>query len=254
MLSRERDCALEALRAGADVAMSHFGKLPSVEYKADNSPVTIADRQAEAAIVRVLRDAFPDDGILGEEGGEHSGTSGRRWIIDPIDGTRAYARNASHWGPLVALEDAGSVVLGCAALPVLGEVYVATRGGGAKRDDEPIAVSSVREIEQSIASLGSLPRLLSAEVGDGVIAITKSCAYVYAGNDLAGGLMMARGEADIWIESGVQLWDIAPLKVIIEEAGGVFTDFQGNDDLSGGRVLAAATPELHVALLPLLNV
>ncbi|MHC4975768.1 MAG: inositol monophosphatase family protein [Planctomycetota bacterium] len=249
----EQSIVLDALKAGAQAAMHHFRKLEAVDRKADNSPVTIADKEAELAIAQVLSDAFPDDGILGEEDGERAGTSGRRWIIDPIDGTRAYARGANHWGPLIALEENNRYLVGAAALPVRDEYYVASRGTGATHNSDPIRASDTVEISECIASLGSLPRLLETTAAHGVIAIARSSAYLYAGNDLEGGLMLARGEADCWLETGVQLWDIAALKVIIEEAGGVFTNFQGNHELATGQVVAAATPELHAQLLDLLH-
>ncbi|MFG0257343.1 MAG: inositol monophosphatase family protein [Phycisphaerales bacterium JB043] len=253
MPSHEEDIALEALQAGARAAMSHFRRLEFIERKSDNTPVTVADRESERAIASVIGAAFPADGILGEEDGEREGTSGRRWIIDPIDGTRAYARGASHWGPLIALEGNGRMILGGAALPVFDEFYVAARGSGAMRNGEPIRATETKDIAECIASFGSLPRLLEMPEHEGVIAIAKRSAYLYAGNDLAGGLMLARGEADCWLETGVRLWDIAALKVIIEEAGGVFTNFQGQDDLSQGQVVAASTPALHTQLLELLG-
>jgi histidinol-phosphatase len=152
-LKRAMDVAKAATEAGGAVALSHFRRGVTVELKPDETPVTVADREAEAAIFAVIRDAFPDHGILGEESGEvvHSST---RWIVDPIDGTRGFANGGSFWGPLIALEHAGTIVAGALALPVLGETYVAARGLGCWNRGERVRLSTVSTWSAATLSLG----------------------------------------------------------------------------------------------------
>lgn len=247
------DIARAAARAGADVAMQHFRKLRDSEIarKADNSLVTIADREAEQAIIEVIQRAFPDHAILGEEGGDASppGPEGERqrprWIIDPIDGTRAFASGGDYWGPLVALQDeSGAVDVGVAILPAIGREYAAACGLGCYRDDLQITLESARPVpaawSDAVLAMGSLPRLFAGAARSAVIELAGACAYAYAGCDLGGCLLLLDGVADAWIETGVKIWDIAALKVLIEEADGVFTDFAGGDDLTKGEAIAGS--------------
>src|SRR5512137_1020115 len=123
--------ARRAVEAAAAASLAHFRRGVRVEVKPDRTPVTAADRDAEAAVLAVVRAAFPGHAVLGEETGAHGGDASLRWIVDPIDGTRGFTRGGSFWGPLVALEQDGRVVAGAMALPALGEVYCAARGRGA---------------------------------------------------------------------------------------------------------------------------
>src|SRR5512142_3459224 len=123
--------ARRAVEAASRASLRHFRRGVRVELKPDRSPVTIADRESEAAVLDVIRAAFPDHAVLGEETGAHAGTAGTRWIVDPLDGTRGFARGENFWGPLVGLEHEGEVVAGAMALPTAGEVYFAARGRGA---------------------------------------------------------------------------------------------------------------------------
>src|SRR5512135_96242 len=125
------DTARRAVVAASSASLAHFRRGVRVETKPDRTPVTAADRDAEAAVVATLRAAFPTHAILGEESGAHAGDAATRWIVDPIDGTRGFTRGGSFWGPLVALEHEGDVVAGAMAMPALGETYWAARGRGA---------------------------------------------------------------------------------------------------------------------------
>src|ERR1700727_1982804 len=138
---KELEVAMDAAKKAAEVALRYQPNVVA-ETKPDKSPVTQADRECERMIARILSEAFPDDGILGEEGASAEGRSGRRWIIDPIDGTRDYVRGNPLWANLIALEAGGDVVAGVVNLPVLGNLYIGSRQGGAYRDNSPIHVSS----------------------------------------------------------------------------------------------------------------
>ena len=140
-------------------ALAHFRTALAVEYKADHSPVTLADRGAEERLRTAIGTAFPADGILGEELGEASGSSGRRWIVDPIDGTQSFIRGVPLWGVLVALEDRGECVVGVVALPALGETLWAARGGGAFVNGTPARVSSATTLaDATILTSDASPR------------------------------------------------------------------------------------------------
>jgi histidinol-phosphatase len=236
-LVRALTTARRAVSAAAAASLEHFRRGVAVETKPDRTPVTAADRDAEAAIVAVIRDAFPDHGILGEEGGAHGAGSASRWIVDPLDGTRGFSRGGFFWGPLVALEQRGEIVVGAMALPVLGETYWAAKGLGAFRDGERLQVSGVADWRDATVSFGELGRLLEPPHRDGVAELARTAASARCYGDLAGAMLVLTGRAEAWIECGVKVWDVAPVKVLVEEAGGRFTDFGGGATVESGHAV-----------------
>jgi histidinol-phosphatase len=251
-LGRALEVAKAAVEAGGAAAMVHFRQGVAVEKKPDRTPVTVADREAEAAIVSVIRDAFPDHAILGEETGRHEGSVQARWIVDPIDGTRGFTRGGAFWGPLVALEVEGEVVAGAMALPAEGRSYWAARGHGAFRDGARLRVSAVDRWEDATLSLGELPHVLAPERSEAVLSLMRTADSARCYGDLAGCAMLLDGRADAWIEAGVQVWDLAPLRILVEEAGGRFTDFAGTRALDDGTAVAT-NGHLHEHVLALLR-
>src|SRR5262245_44551126 len=249
---RATDVANEAARRAAAAALRHWRRLDRVDTKSDGSPVTVADREAEAAAVDVIQKAFPDHGVLGEEGGERPGrgeSTRTRWIIDPLDGTIGYSRGGLMWGPLVALEHEGEVVAGAMHLPALRTAYWAGRGLGCLRDGERVRVSSTAAWRDAIVSLGGVHRLLfDHPESDGVATLVRSCRTTRAYGDVAACAMLLDGVADAWIEAGVQLWDLAAARVLVEEAGGRFTDFSGRPTHARGECVATNGP-LHAHVL-----
>ena len=243
--------ARRAAEAGGAAAMRHFRTGVRVELKPDRSPVTAADREAEAAIVEVIRARYPGHAILGEETGAHAG-EGARWIVDPVDGTRGFTRGGSFWGPLVALEVEGRVVAGAMAMPALGETYWAARGLGSWRTvgagaPERLRVSGVAAWEEATLSLGEQKFLLAPPTREQVHRLTVTAAQARGYGDLAGCAMVLTGRAEAFLEAGVQVWDIAPLQILIEEAGGRFTDFTGAaTHLSGACVASNGLVHEHV--------
>jgi histidinol-phosphatase len=236
--------ARRAAEAAAAASLKHFRAGVRVELKPDRSPVTVADREAEAAVIEVIHDAFPDHGVLGEETGAHAGTSESRWIVDPLDGTRGFARGEPFWGPLIALEHEGDIAAGSMALPVLGEVYFAAKGRGAwlaTNGGSParLQVSGIAAWEDATLSLGE-PRILCAPPFAAAIErLATACARTRCWGDLAGFAMVLTGRAEAWIEAGVQLWDLGPMKVLVEEAGGRFTDLVGRATPASGNAIAS---------------
>ena len=236
--------ARRAVEAASAAALRHFGQGIAVQLKPDRSPVTAADRESERAVVEVIRGAFPDHGILGEESGTHAGASSTRWIVDPLDGTRGFTRGESFWGPLVGLEHDGDVVVGAMALPVPGELFFAARGQGCwytLRGGPPsrLRVSAISRWEDATFSLGEPRILLAPPLLGPVSRLTTTCARTRCHGDLAGFTMVLTGRAEAWVEAGVQIWDLAPMKVLIEEAGGTFTDLQGLPTIASGECIAS---------------
>ncbi len=243
-LSLALDTARRAVRAASAASLRHFRRGVRVEVKPDRTPVTAADRDAEAAIVRVIRRSFPRHAILGEESGAHAGEGESRWIVDPIDGTRGFTRGGSFWGPLVALEHRGEVVAGAMALPALGEAYWAARGRGAflqRGRTRPVRlrVSRIAEWGEATLSLGEMRFLLAPERAAAVEQLVAGAASARCYGDLAGCALVLTGRAEAWLEAGVKEWDLAPLKVLVEEAGGRFTDLAGRPTVASGHCLAS---------------
>jgi histidinol-phosphatase len=236
--------ARRAVEAAAAASLAWFERGVSVELKSDQTPVTQADRDSEAAILAVVRESFPDHAFVGEESGAHAGSAGTRWIVDPLDGTKGFTRGGSFWGAVVALEHGGDIVAGAMALPALGETYWAAAGLGAwmlRNGDEPVRlqVSRVGEWGRATLSFGEPKVLLAPPLLDrvGSLAVSAQSARCYG--DLAGCAMVLQGRAEAWIEAGVQIWDIAALRVLAIEAGGRFTDFEGRPTHASGNCVAS---------------
>jgi histidinol-phosphatase len=243
-LRRAMAVARSAAEAGAAASMAHFRRGVRVEKKPDRSPVTVADRESEAAVLAVVREAYPDHGFLGEESGAHAGLASTRWIVDPLDGTKGFTRGRTFWGPLVALEHEGEIVAGAMVLPVLGESYWAGRGLGAwisERGGAPerLEVSHIEAWEDATLSVGEPQVLLRPPMLERVAALANSAQTARCYGDIAGCALVLRGQAEAWVEAGVQIWDLAPLKVLVEEAGGRFTDLEGRPTVTSGACVAS---------------
>jgi histidinol-phosphatase len=241
-----------AVEAASRASLAHFRRGVRVEVKPDRTPVTAADRDAEAAVVAVIRAAFPGHAILGEESGAHDGDASSRWVVDPIDGTRGFTRGGSFWGPLVALEHEGRVVAGAMAMPALGETYWAARGRGAwvARAGEapsPLRVSGISDWSEASFSFGEFRFVFGPEREQAVLGLARSAAQARCYGDLAGAAMVLTGRAEAWLEAGVKIWDIAPLQILAEEAGGRFTDLAGRETAASGNcVLSNGRVHDHV--------
>lgn len=234
-LARALAVARDALAAGGAAALAHLRRGVVVETKPDLTPVTAADRAAEDEIVGVIRAAFPDHAILGEEGGER-GAGAVRWIVDPIDGTRGFARGGMMWGPMIALEVDGELVVGALSLPALGTSYWASRGGGAWRDGTRLAVSGIGEFADATLSIGELKRMVTHT---GIQSLVERAASTRCYGDLAGCALVLDGRAEVWIEGGVKPWDVAAPAILIREAGGRYTDWRGAPSFESGYAIAS---------------
>jgi histidinol-phosphatase len=248
---REIEVAAQAARQAAELALRYQPGIVA-ETKPDNSPVTEADRECERLIARILSEAFPEDGLLGEEGTLAESRSGRRWIIDPIDGTRDYVRRNPLWANLIALEQGNDVVVGVVNLPMQGNLYSASRGGGAFHNGSPVRVSSKSSVEEAVLCMNAFNKLDGTPLKSRML---DWMARFWAVRGLGGAtdaMMVASGQAEIWIEPSAKPWDFAPLKVIVEEAGGRFLNFDGGSSIYAGSCIVCA-PGLESEVLRFLG-
>jgi histidinol-phosphatase len=253
---RALDVAVEAARAAGAIALKYFRGRFEVTLKADATPVTRADREAEQAIVEVLGRAFPEYGVLGEEFGGNGSTE-VRWIIDPIDGTRNFVRGIPIWATLIALEERGEITVGVIHNPVSGDLYTARRGAGAFLNGERLHVSEVGELGQATLLHAGLRPLHQTGYWDGFVRLVDATDRQRGFGDYAGYTLVAEGRAEIYTEiypdgGGLKPWDLAPCKVLLEEAGGRLTDLEGRPTIYSGTALAT-NGRLHAAALALLR-
>lgn len=232
-----------AMHAG-EIALGYAGRELVAEAKPDLSPVTAADRECERFIAAEIERTFPEDGILGEEGARKSSRSGRLWIIDPIDGTRDFVRGLPLWSVLIGLEADGEVVAGVCHVAPRREMYSAVKGSGAWLNEKPIEVSKVAESRNALACVTALNSYVNLPFGPDLLAWLSQFWAVRSMGGCLDAMMVASGHAEIWIEPQAKEWDLAPLKVILEEAGGRFLNFDGGSSIRGGNC-AACVPALE---------
>lgn len=230
--------ALEATYHIGRLTLGYFQTGVEAERKGDNSPVTIADKQAEQTLRERISRYFPDHGIIGEEYGRTAGSGGLTWVIDPIDGTKSFVSGVPLYGNLLALLEDDKPVVGVAHFPALNETVYAARGEGANWNGRPARVSSTR-------TLGDAVLLMSDVVGyaqrgkDAAYQTLINSTYIQrTWGDSYGYLLVATGRADIMIDPVMNVWDCAPFGVILEEAGGTFTDWQGQPTIHAGESIA----------------
>jgi histidinol-phosphatase len=223
-----------------------------VETKPDLTPVSESDRAVEAMIRERLAAARPVDAIVGEEFGEE-GDAARRWIVDPIDGTKSFVRGVPVWATLLALEVDGVMSVGVVSAPALGRRWWAAKGSGAFADGEPIRVSQVGAIGDALICFTSAPTFDEFGLGEQFRALTADCWAARGWADFWGHVLVAEGTADVALEPVMNLWDNAALQVIVEEAGGRFTDLAGVATSHGGNALTT-NGALHDEVLARLRV
>jgi histidinol-phosphatase len=246
------ELAVEAARTAGQIAHRYFDGEFTVEWKSDSSPVTVADRETEQSLRRTLLGAFPNDGFLGEEFGDTPGSSGFRWIIDPIDGTRSFVRGIPLWATLVGLEHRGELIAGIAEVPALGHTYRALRGDGAYRNDRRIRVSDVADLSQALVFYSGLSWFIKADREEQFHELVRRTDRTRGYGDFYGFVLVAQGSGELMVEHGVHAWDVAAIKPLIEEAGGRFSDWSGTPSIHSPDVLIS-NGKLHDAALALLQ-
>ena len=240
--------ALELADAADAISMARFGAVDLVvETKPDLTPVSETDHAVEEALRRLLAVARPGQAILGEEGGQltvvRQAGGSPRWIVDPIDGTKNYVRGVPVWATLIALEQEGEMVAGVVSAPALGRRWWAARGEGAWADGRPIRVSRVAAVEDAFISYDGLERFDATRpdgsVTDGrLLRLAHQCWRSRGLGDFWSHVLVAEGAVDIAAEPEVSVWDVAPIQVIVEEAGGRFTNLEGEPRADGGSAVS----------------
>lgn len=242
--------ARRAAALAGEVIMPLYREGTAVELKADQTPVTEADRRAEAAMREFLARECPGHGVIGEEQGETPGDGRYRWVLDPIDGTKSFVHHVPLFGTLVALERDGEPVVGVIACHAAGETVHAARGLGAFLGDRPARVSTVPSLADATISTTTIVGLSSAHPGF-FAELCRRARLFRAWGDCYGYLMVATGRADVMLDPVMALWDVAALAPVITEAGGRFTQWSGEAAL--GENAVATNGVLHEAVLALMH-
>ena len=259
-MSLEQDLALahELADAADEITLARFGAVDLVvEAKPDLTPVSDADRAVEQTIRTVLAGRRPGDAVLGEEDGE-SGTGPRRWVVDPVDGTKNFVRGVPVWATLIALQEDGRVTAGVVSAPALGRRWWAARGtgahtGGSLAGARRLRVSAVGELADASVAYSSLTGWEEQGRLQGLLQLSRDVWRTRAYGDFWSHVLVAEGAVDASFEPEVSLWDLAPLQVVVEEAGGRFTDLSGADRPDGGSVVCS-NGRLHDRVLAALAV
>ena len=254
-----RAVAHQMADAARAAILPHFrSSALQADNKADEryfDPVTVADRASEAAMRAILARARPKDGILGEEFGAVAGTSGLTWVLDPIDGTRGFVAGTPTWGVLIAVSDETGPVYGIIDQPYIRERFEG--GGGVAQYEGPLGSRQLgvgaRTALSEATVFTTFPEVGTVDEGRAFHAVAKEARLVRYGCDCYAYALLAAGQVDLVFEAGLAAYDIQAPIAVIEAAGGIVTDWEGQPVHSGGRALAAATPELHAKAMAILQ-
>jgi len=232
--------ALEQVVVSAgDTAMKHFRQGVIPEKKPDRSPVTVADREVEQAIRDHVLRAYPQAEFLGEETGRHGDNPGLRFIVDPIDGTRAFVRGFPTWSVLLGIESDGVPVVGIAYMPAEGDLFAASQGHGATHNGAQIRVSKVSPLAEATVTHGCLQQFTAIGVGDALVRLANACDSARGFPDFDGYRQVLLGRSDAMVDPGVMPYDICAPAVLIREAGGRFSSLSGEETIYGGGAIAS---------------
>jgi histidinol phosphatase-like enzyme (inositol monophosphatase family) len=232
------DFAVRVAREAGDITHRYFKGSYIAEYKADVSLVTVADREAESHIREAIQRAFPDDGILGEEEAEKLGSSNRRWIIDPVDGTFSFVHGVPLYAVLIGLEVDGESVLGVVNLPALNELIYAATGLGCFWNGEPAHVSATQALSQALLLSTDFGTCDQHGFGQAAEALARQVSARRTWGDAYGHVLVATGRAEVMLDPIMNVWDCAALLPILEEAGGTFTDWHGHRSIHSGHAIS----------------
>jgi len=248
------EVALEACWRAGKITLEYFNTGVQVEHKSDGSPVTIADRRAEEEIRRWLGRYFPDDAIVGEEGGgaKTAHANGATWYIDPIDGTKAFICGIPFYSTLLACEMGGRVMLGVASFPALAETVWAVHHAGCYWNGRRARVSEIKKLADAVLLTTDFHRLNMMGHTAALDQLCRATKLQRTWGDAYGHILVATGRAEIMIDPKMAVWDNGPLLPILEEAGGRFTDWQGNATIHCDNALAT-NGHLHEAVKEILN-
>lgn len=246
--------ALAAAKNAEEIITAGYtGDAMKVELKADETPVTLADRGAEKVIRETIKQAFPDHGFLGEEYGIEEGDSPYVWIIDPIDATKNYIRKIPIFGTQIALMKGEELVLGVSNAPLLNELLYAESGNGAFLNGKPIQVSDIAHPKDAMVCHGGLKWFVEKGTFPGIYNLINDAARTRGFGDFYMYHLVASARVDAVVEAAISIWDIAAITVIVREAGGKVTDIQGQAITKDTASLVATNGVLHNTLLNYFN-
>jgi histidinol-phosphatase len=253
LTSEHLHVALEAARSAAKISSDYYAGNFTVATKADKTPVTQADVECEAAIREVILGRFPGHGIYGEEMGRTHADAEYLWLVDPIDGTKGFVRQYPFFSTQIALMHEGEIVLGISSGTMMQELAWAERGVGAYLNGKRVEVSRIDDPRQAAVSTGNLKSLAESDGWEKLGEIVAAADRIRGYGDFYHYHLLAAGKIEAVIESDVNILDIAALSVLVTEAGGVFTDLNGNPPGLETRSVLASTPALHPYYLGLLK-
>ena len=230
--------AVEVARGAGEITLRHFRRSFTTERKADGSFVTQADREAERYIRSRIERQFPDDSVLGEEEETRAGSSGRQWIIDPIDGTYSFVHGVPIYGVMLALEIEAEACLGVVNLPALGDLVYAARGLGCFWNEQTARVSQTATLEQALLLATDFGTCERYGFGEAARRLESRAGARRTWGDCYGHILVATGRAEVMLDPVMNIWDCAPLLPILEEAGGTFTDWRGQRTIRGGNAIS----------------
>ena len=249
ILDKALGAARDAAGAAADIILHYWRAGVDVIVKGDDTPVTVADREAELAIRGILAQALPEAGIYGEEYGADDTSRDYLWLVDPLDGTKSFVRRTPFFSTQIALMHRGELVLGVSSAPVYGERMWAVRGRGAFLDGEPARVAPTTAMRDASISTGNVKSLTLDARWQTLGGMIRDSNRIRGYGDFCHYHLLARGGVDLVVESDVSILDVAALAVIVREAGGVFTDLDGLAPGLGTRSVLAGTPAIHAEAL-----
>ncbi len=254
------DFATRIVRESGDIALKYFRSDMEVTNKQVGSkfdPVTLADTEIENYIRGKINANYPGHTVIGEEAGETSGTDSFKWLIDPIDGTRGFVAGSPMWGTLLGLMDGEECVAGVMHQPFVKDTFVGSKDGAfilSGDERKPIHSSNKEQLSDAILCCTHLSMFHTGKALDRFVSIGEICRFSRFGTDCYGYGLLAHGFVDLVVEAGLKPFDIMPLIPIVEAAGGIVTNWQGDSVAGGGNVVAAANPALHEQALKLLSV
>src|SRR5829696_8371255 len=232
------DFSVSAAREAGEITLRYFRREVETRLKGKDNFVTQADLEAEEFLRREILKRFPGDAIVGEEGGESAGSSGRRWILDPIDGTYSFVHGVPFYGVLLGVEVDGDPAVGVINLPALGEIVYAAKGLGCFWNGEPARVSRTERLEDALLLSTDFGSCARHGFGSCAAGLQSRAAQRRTWGDCYGYALVATGRADVMLDPALNVWDCAVLLPVLEEAGGTFTDWQGRRSINSGNGVA----------------
>lgn len=244
--------SLDLINECNEISLKYYKKTIKPEYKKDNSPVTIADKKCEKFLISKIKAKYPEHSFLAEETGAQDKDSEFKWIIDPIDGTKNFMRNFPFWGTLLALEYQGEVIMGVIALPAMKQIMYAGKGLGCYLNKKRIKVSDTAAIDKSYFIYGGVEYITKQPYKERFLELIDRSYYDRGYGDCFGHTLVISGKAEFMLDPHVSPYDVAPIKICVEEAGGIMTDLNGERTIYSRGVLTS-NGKMHDEILKFLN-